>query len=239
MISTNQAIVLSKIKYRDNDLIVRCYTLKRGVVSYLIRNAYKSKNNRAIAYYQPLSQLSILEKYNQNQSLQYITEVKSGYVYKSLHTNVLKGSIVIFISEILASVLKEEEPNIGLFQFIELALQWLDTEVNYSNFHLLFLVELTKFLGFYPDKRMPDNAIFNLQTGAFETHVIDKFSVSEQNNTILQALLGMNFDELNQLRLNANQRKNFLNSILLYFELHLGYFKKPKSLEVFSQLFNQ
>ena len=69
MISTNQAIVLSKIKYRDNDLIVRCYTLKRGVVSYLIRNAYKSKNNRAIAYYQPLSQLSILEKYNQNQSL--------------------------------------------------------------------------------------------------------------------------------------------------------------------------
>ena len=45
---------------------------------------------------------------------------------------------------------------------------------------------------------MPDNAIFNLQTGAFETHVIDKFSVSEQNNTILQALLGMNFDELKE-----------------------------------------
>ncbi|PNQ74927.1 DNA repair protein RecO [Hanstruepera neustonica] len=238
MLGTNKAIVLSKIKYRENDIIVKCYTLKRGVVSYLIRNAFKSKNHKTIAYYQPLSQLFIDEKYKQNQSLHYITEVKSSFVYKTLHTNVLKSSVTIFIAEILATVLKEEEQNNTLFEYIELSLQWLDTETDFSNFHLLFLLELTKYLGFYPESKYDDKSIFNLQSGAFEISLIDKYSISEQNNTVLKRLLGMKFDELNQLQLNVFQRRNFLNMLLLYYELHLGYFKKPKSLEVFSQLFN-
>lgn len=239
MSTTNKAIVLSKIKYRDNDLIVTCYTQKRGIVSYLIRNAYKSKSNKTIAYYQSLSQLFIDEKYKQNQSLQYITEVKTSFVYKTLHTNVLKSSVAMFIAEVLTSVLKEEEQNSTLFDYIELSLQWLDTESNFSNFHLLFLLELTKYLGFYPENKFNDNSIFNLQTGAFENNLIDKYSISQQNNYILKKLLGMKFDGLYELQLNANQRRNFLNTLLLYFELHLGYFKRPKSLEVFSQLFNQ
>jgi len=34
MLTTN-AIVLSKIRYRDNDLIIKCYTQEKGLVSYL------------------------------------------------------------------------------------------------------------------------------------------------------------------------------------------------------------
>ncbi len=238
MLAVNKAIVLSKIKYRDNDIIVRCYTEKRGVVSYLVRNAYKSKNNRTIAYYQSLSQLAIQENYRQNQSLQFITEVKSNYAYKTLHTNVLKSSVAMFLAEVLASALNEEEQNANLFDYIALALQWLDAESSFSNFHLLFLVELTKYLGFYPESHFSNASLFNLQTGAFENNLIDKYSISEQNNLILKRLLGMNFDGLNTLQLNANQRRDFLNMLLLYYELHLGYFKKPKSLGVFSQLFN-
>ena len=114
LVKTN-AIVLSKIKYRDNDLIVKCYTKNRGVVSYLLRGVLKNgKQSSKVAYYQLLSQLQIDENYKPNQSLQFISEVKLNIVYHSLHTNVLKSAITMFLSEVLSSALKEEEPNESL-----------------------------------------------------------------------------------------------------------------------------
>ena len=38
-----------------------------------------------------------------------------------------------------------------LFKYLETALQWLDTHNETSNFHLILMLEITKFLGFYPD----------------------------------------------------------------------------------------
>ena len=104
MRTSNKAIVLSKIKYRDNDLIVKCYTEKRGVVSYLIKGAHNKKNS--IAYYQLLSQLLIEENYRNNQSLHYISEVRLNNVYSTLHSNVLKSAVVLFLAEILSIILK-------------------------------------------------------------------------------------------------------------------------------------
>lgn len=232
-----KAIVLSKIKYRDNDLIVSCYTQNRGLSSYLIRGAYKSKRPGTIAYYQLLSQLEIVETYKPNQSLHYVKEVKSSFVYNTLHTNVIKSSIVLFLSEVLSNVLKEEEQNSMLFDYLETALQWLDSEINYANFHLLFLLKLTKHLGFYPNITDFEAGVFNLQSGYFEPDAKHIYTVSTENNTLLKQLLGMNFDALNTVKLHAAQRQTFLNMLMQYFELHLGNFKKPKSLQIFNQIF--
>lgn len=237
MSASEKAIVLSKIKYRDNDLIISCYTQHRGLSSYLIRGAYKSKRSGTIAYYQLLSQLEIVENYKPNQSIHYIKEVKSSFVYTSLHTNVIKSSIVLFLSEVLANVLKEEEQNNLLFDYLETALQWLDAEVNYANFHLLFLLKLTKHLGFYPDTDYQGPGVFNLQSGYFEPNAQHIYAVSAENNTLLKQLLGMNFDALDTVKLQAQQRQSFLNMLMQYFELHLGYFRKPKSLQIFNQVF--
>lgn len=237
MSASVKAIVLSKIKYRDNDLIVSCYTQHRGLSSYLIRGAYTSKRSGTIAYYQLLSQLEIVETYKPNQSLHYIKEVKSSFVYNTLHTNVIKSSIVLFLAEMLANVLKEEEQNNLLFDYLELALQWLDSETNYANFHLLFLLKLTKHLGFYPDTTDLEAGVFNLQSGYFEPNSKHIYAVSTENNTLLKQLLGMNFDVLNSIKLHADQRQAFLQMLMQYFELHLGYFKKPKSLQIFNEIF--
>ncbi len=238
LIKTN-GIVLSKLKYRDNDLIVKCYTSQRGVVSYLLRGVLKSKKGSAkTAYFQPLSQLQIEENYKANQSLQFISDVKLKVVYKTLHVNILKSSIVMFLSEVLSSVLKEEERNDYLYEYLMTSFDWLDDEVEYANFHLLFLLNLTKHLGFYPDESSKDKPFFNLNTGAFELQPQTLYTISDENLIILKQLLGINFDALNTVKLNSKQRQSFLSMLLLYFELHLGDFKKPKSLVIFNQVFN-
>ncbi len=233
------AIVLSKLRYRDHDLIVKCYTKQRGITSYLIRGALKTqKGSSKTVYFQPLSLLLIDEYFKPDRSLQGLKEVKLDYLYKSLHTNILKSAIVMFLSEVLTTVLKEEESNEPLFSYLENSLKWLDDGAEFSNFHLLVLVDLTKYLGFYPDNQNRNFEYFNLSSGLFESKKSGFYSVYGKNIMVLQALLGTNFDELNTINLNSKQRQSFLNMILLYFELHLGDFRKPKSLEILNQVFN-
>ncbi|SDR79630.1 DNA replication and repair protein RecO [Formosa sp. Hel1_31_208] len=239
MLIKTKAIVLSKIKYRDNDLIVKCFTSNRGAVSYLLRGVLKNrKGSSKVAYFQLLSQLEIEENYRENQTLQTIKDVRLDYRYSTLHTNILKSSIVMFLAEVLSSVLREEEANQQLYNYLETTLRWLDVKDDFSNFHLLFLLNLTRHLGFYPDTTAIESLYFNLNNGAFQSKKEDIYSVSGENLITLKKLLGINFDDLEYVKLSAKQRQSFLAMLLLYFELHLGSFKKPKSLQIFNQVFN-
>lgn len=239
MLVTTNAIVLSKLRYKDNDLIVKCYTQKMGVMSFLLRGVLKSKKgNSKAAYFQLLSQLQIVTAYKNNRSLQSIKEAKPQCIYSSLHTHVLKSSIVMFLSEVLANTLHEEEQNENLYHYLENTLLWLDTQDEYSNFHLLFLVKLTKYLGFYPDLTNIEFQFFNLMEGEFELKPSNKHSINGDNLTLLKTLLGTTFDALPDIKINAKQRQSFLSMILLYYELHLGSFRQPKSLQVLNQVFS-
>jgi DNA repair protein RecO (recombination protein O) len=239
MLTKNNSIVLTKLKYRDYDLIVKCYTQERGVVSYLLKGVLKSKKGLSkTVYFQALSQLQIEENYKPNQALHFIKEVKFNYIYKSLHNNIYKSAIVLFLSEILSNVLKEEEKNEDLFNYIITALQYLDNEDNFSNFHLLFLLKLTRYIGFQPENLNSNYPYFNLKSGVFEATNNGVYSISGENLTLLKYLLGINFDGLYTIKINAKQRQDFLNMLLYYFELHLGNFKKPKSLQVLNDVFH-
>ncbi|MEL0643644.1 DNA repair protein RecO [Olleya sp. Ti.3.14] len=240
MLTTTNAIVLSKLRFKDNDLIVKCYTQKQGAVSYLLKGVLSSKKgNKKVAYFQSLSQLQLKTDYKPNRSLQYIKDVKTDFLYTSLHTNILKSAIVMFLAEILAQALQEEEQNDALYRYIQITLQWLDANDSYSNFHLLFLLDLTKYLGFYPDQTEIDTAsYFNLMDGEFQHENNSKYAITGENLTLLKQLLGMTFDDIKTIKISAKQRQSFLTIILVYFELHLGNFKKPKSLQILNDVFN-
>lgn len=239
MFTSTKAIVLSKLRYSDHDLIVKCYTQQFGVVSYLLKGVLKNKRGTTkTAYFQLLSQLQITSHHRENRSLQTIKDVKLNHHYISLQTNVLKTSVVMFLAEVLLSVLIEAEQNDTLFSYLEATLLWLDNHSECSNFHLLFLLNLTKHLGFYPDTSNIDYEYFNLYDGKFQNKKIEKYSISGENLMLLKQLLGTTFDTLPLIKIKAKQRQSFLNMFLLYFELHLGSFKKPKSLHIFNQVFS-
>jgi DNA repair protein RecO (recombination protein O) len=239
MLTKNRCIVLSKLKYGEADLIVKCYTKERGLVSYILKGVLSSKkSSRKVIYFQPLSQIDVEEKFYPKRTLHHFKEVKPYYIYRSLHTNIYKSAIVLFLSEILSFALNEEEKNEGLYSFIETALQYLDEEDNYANFHLLFMLKLTRYLGFQPEQENQGSDYFNLQSGVFEHSDNGIYSISGTNLTLLKRLLGTNFDDLGQLKIKSEQRQSFLNMLLFYFELHLEGFKKPKSLQVLNDVFH-
>ena len=240
MIVSTKAIVLSKIKYKDHDLIIKCYTEKFGVISYLVRNALKTKKGKfKPAYFQPLSLLEIQADHKDNRSLQYLRDIRLHVYYNSLHTNVVKGTIAMFIAEVLNNILKEEEENKALYSFLETTLIWFDETSTNTNFHLLFLTEITKYLGFYPETSNTLNArYFNLEEGRFQEHKDNIYCIEGENLTILKQLLGIKFDDTKMLQITSSQKREFLNMILLYFKLHLDGFKHPKSLSILNQVFS-
>lgn len=239
MVLTTPAIVLSKLRYRDHDLIVKCYTRQQGIMSFLLRGVLKSKKGQTkTAHFQLLSQLQLVVNQNSQRSLHSIREAKVNMVYDSLHSQVFKSAIVMFLAEVLSSVLREEEPNELLFSYIETTLLWLDSHDEYANFHLLFLLKLTKYLGFYPEENTLGHPFFNLQDGVFQRYNQGVYTISGGPVVILNQLMGTTFEDLSQIKITSQQRQSFLNSLLSYYELHLGDFKKPKSLQVLHQVFS-
>ena len=100
---TTKAIVLSTLKYSDSSLIVKCYTQDEGLKSYLIRGVLKAKKGGVkIAYFQPLTQLNIEANHSKKGTLNSIKEVQISYPYKTIYKDIIKQSVVLFLSEVLS-----------------------------------------------------------------------------------------------------------------------------------------
>jgi DNA repair protein RecO (recombination protein O) len=238
MLVTTKAIVISTIKYGDTSVIAKCLTASDGIKSYLLRGILKSKKGKLkIAYFQPLMQLEIVANHKNKGSLEYIKEVKTVHPYTSIHTEISKSAIALFLSEILNYSIQEEEKNEALFEFIENALQWLDVHDQIANFHLVFLTHLTKYFGFYPETKYIHKEYFDLQEGQFFDQSTLNECITGENLTHFKQLLGIKFDEQNTLILSSTIRNEILAIFIQYFKLHLQGFRQPKSMEVLHEVF--
>lgn len=238
-IINTKAIVLSALKFGDTSLIVKCYTKEEGVKSYLIRGVLKPKKKGIkAAYFLPLTQLKIVANHNTKNTLNSIKEVQVINPYKTIHTDIVKQSVVLFLSEILSSSIQEEEQNLALYKYLETAFMWLDVHDKVSNFHLLFLLNLTGFLGFYPDTSETNKQGFNLLEGTFCDEIHEKNVISNNEFYQFKKLLGIIFDGLEHVSYSKDERQLVLQVIIKYFKLHLGSFRNPKSLQVLETIFS-
>lgn len=231
-----KAIVISSLKYQEKSLIVKCFTLSDGLKSYFVRDAFSNKKTaQKIAYFQPLTLLDIEATHKNKGGLEYFKEIKIDIPFQSIHTNILKSTITMFVSEILHHSIHEEEKNESLFNYLKTALLWLDNQNDVSNFHLILMLEITKHLGFFPEVSTIDLKYFEMIEGTFSANQ-GVSSLSEFETNLLKTLLNLKFDNANKVF--QNQERQILLKILIdYYSLHLDEFKKPKSLEVLKDVF--
>ena len=238
MISKTKAIVISKVKFGDSDLIVKCFT-PYGLRSYLLRRIYSRKNKEvSIAHFQALNLLEISGSDKKNGQLNTVKEVNIDIIYHSIPRDIYKQSMAIFIAEVLSSVIWEESENQDLFNFLHTAFQWLDEHEKTANFHLVFLMKLTQYLGFYPETKNSDRQYFNLKDGIFTNTYEQETCIDETILNVFKTLIGINFDTMEELKLSANSRQIILEVLMKYYQIHLSGFRKPKSLEIFKELFH-
>ncbi|MFB9077721.1 DNA repair protein RecO [Flavobacterium procerum] len=232
-----KAIVISSLKFQEKSLIVKCFTLSSGLKSYFVRDAFSSrKASQKIAYFQPFSILEIEAIHKNKGTLENFKEIKTAVPFQTIHTDVVKSTMVMFLSEMLHYSIQEEEKNEQLFLFLETALTWLDHHDEISNFHLILLIEITKYLGFYPEVSNVDLPFFEMNEGVF-TLFQNGNVLSEHETNLFKKLLELKFDN-NQKVFHVVERQVLLKVIIDYYSLHLEGFKKPKSLEILKEVFS-
>ena len=239
MVTSTSAIVLSKIRYKDNDIIVKLFTKEYGAISFIVKGSQNSKKNKIkYVYFQELTILEIQFNYNLKRNLQYIKDIEIKHNYTSSHTDLVKVSVIMFLSEVLSNVITHQKRDIQLYNYIEQSLIWYDINKSNTYFHMIFLIGLTRYLGFYPDILSNNFKYFNLEGGSYEKSKTSEYSITGDSLNLFNQILGIKFDSNPLPTLNSKDKMEIINIILTYYKLHINNFKPIKSLEIVKNIFS-
>jgi DNA repair protein RecO (recombination protein O) len=238
MLQKTDAIVLNSLKYGDSGLIVHCFTKDYGLKSYYINGILNNKKNKfKRSFFQPMNQLEIVGFHNNKGQLNSIKDLTLRYHFQEIHTDIIKQTITLFLSEILTHTLREEFIDAKLFDFLENSFKWLDQQEKTTNFHLSFLVQLIRQLGFFPIME-GKSEYFDMVEGKFLNHPLSQIYIKEPELTNFIKVMKSDYNSILALEIKAHQRAELLERILQYMSLHIPSFKKPKSMVVLQELFH-
>jgi len=220
--------LLSFIKYGENDAVLHCFTEEEGFQTYFVKGIY-SKRNKKKALLQPLSMLSFTINPTRGNGIPSVSKfelVKSHDTYMDIKAN----TVIFFISDFLNQVLRHENKNPVLFYSIDEFINEL-TSKNYQC-HLLFLITVLKIQGVAP--LVNDGKYLDPETGMFSPLPAHQLFTEDISALWKTAVSSQN---LYTTKIHSSQRKDFLDSLLVYYHYHITDFKIPASLEVIQQIF--
>lgn len=226
--NSQKGFLLSYIKYGENDAVLHCFTEDEGFQSYFLKGIYTRKNKKK-ALLLPLSKLnfSLLPvRGNGIQTISRFEMIKSNDIYTDIRCN----SVVFFISDFLNQNLRHENKNHHIFFCLEEFIDELENG-NYQS-HLIFLIKILKIQGVAP--LLNGRQFLDPETGTFSSESMHQI-FNEDISSIWQAVLAA--EHPYRIKIPSSYRKDFLDSILVYYHYHITDFRIPASLEVIQQIF--
>lgn len=241
MQETLRGIVLRTVKYGDTSLIVDLFTESRGRQSFMASTARAKRSVRSVSFWRPLSMVEFAADIRPNGSgLPRPHDVRTYYNYVDLLFSPVKSTLALFLAEFLAAALREEKENPALYQYLESSLQWLDMverPASVANFHLAFLMHLSRFIGIYPNLERPDH-YFDLLSGSYcDRTPPHAHYLHHAEAQALPLLFRMDYPTMHLFRLSRPERRRILQVLNDYYRLHVPNFPELKSLEVLHELY--
>lgn len=241
MIQKFSGIVLSFFRYNDTKNIVHIYTEQNGRMSFLIPASRSKKAKVNSVLFQPLSLVEFEAEVKPGSNIYPIKESCLQQPLLSIPYDPYKSSIALFLSEFLFRALKEESRNDSLYAYIMNSIIWLDTcEKGFANFHLVFLMRLSRFLGLFPNvEDFVEGAYFDLLNACFTMEQpLHGMYVRPEEAARIVNLMRMRYETMHLFVMNRNERNRCLDIINEYYSLHLPDFPEMKSLSVLKELFS-
>jgi len=233
-------IVLHSIKHTDSATIITVYTRQFGRVSYMVHGVNRKKAVCRAAILQPLSIVEMDVFHTPGKSIQRLKEMRMEHHFTGIPFNPVKNSLALFLSEVLYRTLRQTEPDDTLYLFLENSILQLDcSEKGISNFHLVFLLRLTRYLGFEPNQDEAQVNYFDLMNGVFlhEKPLHTHFVLPDVCADFIR-VLNTDYSNMHNLAFTRARRANLLQSIVEYYQLHIPDFHGLHSLAVLQSLFD-
>ncbi len=241
MLTKTEAIVLHSFKYGEQKLIVEMFTRQHGRLAFVVSLPKSPRAKLKKQYFQPLTLLQVAYDCRPQVQLQKMSEAALLAPLSDLYAAPSKLAIALFLAEFLFHALKGEQQNEPLFEYLLSAIQWLDgCEQQFANFHLVFLMHLSRFLGFYPNlEQVPGDNYFDLRAGTFcVAPPLHRDFLMPQEASMMRLMMRMDLPTMHLFRMNREQRNRCLEVALHYYRLHLTDFPVLRSVDVLKELFN-
>lgn len=240
MLTKTEAIVLRYIKYGDNRMIVDLFTKDRGVLAFAVPISRSGRSKVRRQMFSPLALLDVECDVRPRLRMHRISEARLSCPLPSIASDPYKLSVSLFVAEFLCHVLRGEQQDGRLFDYISDSIRWLDgCSGRFANFHLVFLMRLSRFLGFYPNlDGYASGSCFDLRAGCFcAVPPLHRDYLVPGEAGRMQTLMRMNFATMHLFRMSRDERNRLLEVILDYYRIHVPEFPELRSLSVLRELF--
>lgn len=239
MVTKTEAIVLRAFKYGDTKLIIDLFTRKDGRVSFVAAVSGRGRGKLKKQYFQPLSLLEVEYDLRPKLQLQKLASAAISVPYTDIPFSPPKLSISLFLAEFLCRALSGERQGEPLYSYIADSLRWLDgSRGQCANFHLVFLMRLSRFLGFFPNlDGYAEGDCFDLRSGCFcAQSPLHSDCLAPDDARRMRTVMRMNYQTMHLFRLSREERNRLLDVALRYYGIHLPDFPPLKSVDVLREM---
>lgn len=227
----SRAIALLNHKYGEGAVIAKVFTEDYGLKSFSVKRNKSKKSKNKILLLDKMNLLTINAKNNSKKEIQYLNEINLAYAYQNAS---LKNKLIrLFIAEVLSKALIDSERNINLFQFVWNTNTQIDNLENINNnFCIIFLIQLSEFLGISPSTENIDLPYFNLNSGNFT-------NIKNKNEEIIKGEIINYFKRLiikENVIIPYKSRQELIRILFRYYSIHHINLSNIKSYEVIESL---
>lgn len=241
MISKTRGVILKTLKYGESSLILDIYTEDFGLRSYIISGVRNKKKGNKAGLLQTMALVSLVAYHKSSNSLNRIKEIKADKMYQSLPFDITKSSIGLFITEVTRRTITQDEQSESLFNLLYSSYTYLDkSEGSITLFPILFLIKLSKELGFSPaDNYSEERQVFDIQQGEFisDTRQSD-YRLEPKTSQYLYSLLFEEYGISNQFKISKQIRLDLIHHLVNFYRIHIDNFGQIKSLDVLKEVFS-
>lgn len=238
MLTKTEAIVLHTLKYGESRLIIDLFTREHGRLSCIVSIPKTNRGKIKKQFFQPLSLLDVECDVRPRIQLQKIRDARMLHSPLTIDNTPDKMAITLFLAEFLYHALRgEQQPDQQLFDYMKNCFLWLDAATDdYANFHLSFLMHLSRFLGFYPN--LEEHPYFDLREGSFsDVPPLHGDFLPPDEAARVHDMMRMDYQNMHLFRMNRADRNRCLDVMLSYYRLHLPSFPELKSLSILKELY--
>jgi len=223
MLTKTKGIVLRKLNYGETSLIVDIFTEEHGLMSYIIGGVRKANSRMGSALLQLMAIVEIVAYHSEGNKLHRIKEVQAAYVFENIPGDVRKDAIILFLAELCSKVIRQTERHQELYTMIDNAVRSLDqAKEQFADSHLLFMLRLADHLGFGPEQKQDSRQeFFDLLEGRFTSSYPDHQYYIVDPDLFNQYLIAAKHNTAQNIAPSRTIRNNMLDTLLLYFQLHL------------------
>lgn len=233
--------MLHSLKYGESQLIVDMLTEEVGRQSFVCHIPKTAKGQGKKQFFQPLTLLELTFDHRPQNSLQHFRELRLLVPFASIPFHADKLSISLFLAEFLYYSTRDEQQNRPLFNYIMKSVEWLDGSTgSFANFHLVFMLRLSKFIGFFPNlEDYERNCFFDLREGSFTMMppLHPDFLGREETEKILP-LMRMDYTTMHLFRMSHEERNRCIDVLMTFYRLHVPNFPELKSLAVLREMYD-